>query len=59
MAKDQFARRVIAFNLRDPLQRKLYEHTLNYTNFSAYGKALILADYVNKDSNRRANYSAN
>lgn len=58
MANDGYARRPVAFNMRDPLQRKLYEHTLKYTNFSAYVKSLILADYINKDSDRRADQSS-
>jgi hypothetical protein len=55
MAADNFARRSVAFNLDDPLQRKLFEYTQNYTNFSAYVKSLILADYVRKDTDSRSN----
>lgn len=55
MASDGYARRPVAFNLNDPLQRKLYDHTLNYTNYSAYIKALILADYLRKNPDSSAN----
>lgn len=34
-------RRPIAFNLDDPFQKKLYEYTLQFSNFSAFGKSLI------------------
>jgi hypothetical protein len=34
----------VAFNLDDPIQRSLYEHSQNYTNFSAYVKWLIQRD---------------
>lgn len=52
MAKDGYIRRQVAFNLNDPFQRKLYEHTTKYTNFSAYIKALILTDYIRKESDK-------
>jgi hypothetical protein len=34
----------VAFNLADPFQKKLYDHTQTFTNFSAYIKALIQRD---------------
>jgi hypothetical protein len=37
-------RKVIVFNMEDPLQRKLWEHCNNYKNFSYYGKSLIQRD---------------
>jgi len=55
MADDGYARRPIAFNLRDPFQRELYEYTLTHTNFSSYVKALISADYMRKKSDYSAN----
>lgn len=43
MATD-LARRSVVFNKLDPLQRRLYEHTQEYTNFSNYIKSLIQRD---------------
>lgn len=37
-------RKVIVFNMEDPLQRKLWEHCNKYKNFSYYGKSLIQRD---------------
>ena len=34
----------VSFNLEDPQQRGLYEHTQRYKNFSAYVKHLITVD---------------
>ncbi|MDP4087130.1 MAG: hypothetical protein Q8934_21440 [Bacillota bacterium] len=34
----------VVFNLADPWQKKLYEHTQKFTNFSAYIKRLIQRD---------------
>lgn len=34
----------VAFNLEDPLQAKLYKHTKQYTNYSAYIKSLVQRD---------------
>ncbi len=34
----------VSFNVTDPHQRKLFEHTLRYTNFSSYIKSLIQRD---------------
>lgn len=59
MASDEFARRPVAFNLRDPHQRELYEYTRQFTNFSAYVKSLISADYVRKNPDYSADKSAN
>ena len=36
--------RSVAFNLADPHQRKLFDHTKRYTNFSSYVKSLIQRD---------------
>ena len=47
MPKD-IKNRPVAFNIDDPLQRKLYEHSYTYTNFSAYVKMLILRDMDSK-----------
>ena len=53
--KSDMRRRSVAFNVADPIQRKLYEHSLLHTNFSAYVKMLIHRDlrenvYKNTDS---------
>jgi hypothetical protein len=37
-------RKSVAFNVADPYQRKLLEHTAQFTNFSAYMKRLIQRD---------------
>lgn len=37
-------RKPVAFNINDPHQRKLYDYSLQYTNFSAYIKSLIQRD---------------
>lgn len=37
-------RRSVVFNLDDDAQKKLYYHTMLYTNFSAYIKWLIERD---------------
>ncbi|MBA9027499.1 hypothetical protein HNP81_002789 [Peribacillus huizhouensis] len=37
-------RRPVAFNYNDPHQRKIYEYSLQFTNFSAYIKMLIQRD---------------
>lgn len=34
-------RRAVVFNLDDPFQKKLYEYTLQFSNFSAFGKGII------------------
>lgn len=47
MPKD-IKNRPVAFNINDPLQRKLYEHSYTHTNFSAYVKMLILRDMDSK-----------
>jgi len=47
MPKD-IKNRPVAFNINDPFQRKLYEYTYTYTNFSAYVKMLILRDMDSK-----------
>lgn len=40
----QIKNRPVSFNIDDPYQRKLYEHTLQYSNYSAYIKSLIQRD---------------
>jgi len=40
----QIKNRPVSFNINDPYQRKLYEHTLQYSNYSAYIKSLIQRD---------------
>lgn len=42
--RKQIKNRPVAFNINDPYQRKLYEHTLQYSNYSAYMKSLIQRD---------------
>ncbi len=41
---DQIKVKSIAFNLADPHQMKLYNHSTNTTNFSSYIKSLIQRD---------------
>jgi len=44
-------RKTIVFNLDDPYQRKLYEHTKQFKNFSYYGKSLVQRDYETSKPN--------
>lgn len=41
---DDIKRKQVAFNVADPHQKKLYEHSLKTTNFSAFIKSLIQRD---------------
>lgn len=45
----------VCFNLLDPFQRRLYEHTSGHTNRSGYVKRLIQRDV---EGQRPAPYSA-
>jgi hypothetical protein len=40
----EIVRKSVAFNVADPYQRQLLDHTKQFTNFSAYIKRLIQRD---------------
>jgi hypothetical protein len=44
----------VAFNLADPFQKKLYDHTQKFTNFSAYIKSLIQRDMEGGTTTKKA-----